>query len=153
MSQEFDSQQNELAQILHQAGYKYTSPRRLVAEVLLESRTHLTAPEVVERVAEQDASIGRMSVYRTLDLFTRLGLIHPAFQGGVNARYVVMVGGHHHHLICQNCGKVVHFDECPLRDLTHQLETQFGFAIEGHLLELFGRCADCKDHEAVAVAE
>ncbi|GIK66532.1 MAG: transcriptional repressor [Chloroflexota bacterium] len=153
MAEETDPQQNELAQILHQAGYKYTTPRRLVAEVLLESHTHLSAPEVVDRVAARDTSIGRMSVYRTLDLFTRLGLIHPAFQGGVNARYVVMVGGHHHHLICQNCGKVMHFDECPLRDLTRYLESQFGFSIEGHLLEFFGRCADCRTQEGAAVAE
>jgi Fe2+ or Zn2+ uptake regulation protein len=129
--------------MLHTAGYKYTRPRRVVAEVLLASPTHLTAPDIVERVAAQDASVGRMSVYRTLDLFTRIGLIRPAFQGGASARYVMMVGGHHHHLVCQSCGAVLHFDDCPLAELTGYLERRFKFTVEGHLLEFFGLCERC----------
>lgn len=134
---------DRLTQILHQAGFKYTTPRQCVAEVLLSEKRHLTAPEIVDLVAARDASVGRMSVYRTLDLFTRLGLIRPVFQGGANARYAVMFSGHHHHLVCENCGTVIHFDECPLTALEEQLVNRFGFTIEGHLLEFFGQCQDC----------
>jgi Fur family ferric uptake transcriptional regulator len=150
MSQEsqaegLDDRQEQLTRILHAAGYKYTRPRRVVAEVLLSSKTHPTAPEVVDRVANRDASIGRMSVYRTLDLFTRLGLIRPVFQGGANARFAVMLAGHHHHLVCQQCGRVIHFDECPLDELAGFLEKRYDFFIKGHLLEFFGRCAQCQE--------
>lgn len=133
-----------LTETLRKAGFKYTGPRQCVAEVLLDDHHHLTAPEIVELVAERDASIGRMSVYRTLDLFTRLGLIRPVFQGGPNARYAVMFSGHHHHLVCENCGCVIHFEDCPLNDLADNLMSRFGFTIEGHLLEFFGQCQDCK---------
>ncbi len=131
--------------ILHNAGYKFTRPRRLVAEILMSDQRHLTAPEVVEAVAQRDSSIGRMSVYRALELFTGLGMIRPVFQGGPNARYAVIIGGHHHHLVCQLCGRVIHFDDCPLDDLKQQLETRFGFVVEGHLLEFFGQCQDCHE--------
>jgi Fur family transcriptional regulator, ferric uptake regulator len=133
----------KLAQILNQAGYKYTKPRQVVASVLLNTHGHLSAPEVVDAALEADPSIGRMSVYRTLDLFTRLGLIRPAFQEGTIARYVVMVGGHHHHIICQGCGRVIHFDQCPLDELTSYLRQKYHCEINGHLLEFFGRCEDC----------
>ncbi len=135
--------QQQLAQILHHAGYKYTKPRRAVAQVILDERRHLTAPEIVEAVASNDPSVGRMSVYRTLDLFTRLGLIRPIFQGSMNARYAIMVGGHHHHLVCEACGTVIHFDDCPLEELKSALESRYGFVIDGHLLEFFGRCKNC----------
>lgn len=130
-------------EILKQAGYKYTKPRRIITHVLLEASGHLSAPEIVDAVAAHDTSIGRMSVYRTLDLFTRLGVIRPAFQEGSIARYVMMVDGHHHHIICQGCGKVIHFDQCPLDELTNFLEKTYNCQISGHLLEFFGRCDAC----------
>lgn len=131
-------------EMLRQAGYKYTKPRRCVIEVLLDSEhNHLSTPEIVEQVLENDSSIGRMTVYRTLDLFTRLGLIRPVFQGSINARYALMVDGHHHHIVCQNCGKVIHFDECQLDDLARQLEQKYNCLIRGHTLEFFGYCAAC----------
>ena len=133
----------KLANILNQAGYKYTRPRQMVAEVLLGAKRHLSAPEIVDTVSEMDTSIGRMSVYRTLDLFTRLGLVRPAFQDSSTARYVVMVDGHHHHIICQGCGRVIHFEQCPLEELTSFLQDKYNCEINGHLLEFFGRCNDC----------
>lgn len=137
----------KLARLLNQAGYKYTKPRQLVAEVLLNSHGHLSAPEVVDAVADEEPSVGRMSVYRTLDLFTRLGLIRPAFQEGSTARYVVMVDGHHHHIVCQRCGQVIHFEQCPLDELTSYLEEKYHCTISGHLLEFFGRCENCKNDD------
>lgn len=144
MNHEAQKPREELViDILRRAGYKYTKPRRCVIQVLLESAKHLSTPEVVEKVDQIDPSVGRMTVYRTLDLFTRLGIVRPAFQGGSSARYVVMFGGHHHHIVCQGCGAVVHFDDCPLDDLQHLLETKYGYHMNGHLLEFFGYCAAC----------
>jgi Fur family ferric uptake transcriptional regulator len=128
---------------LRNAGYKYTKPRRRVAEVLFDADRHLSTPEIVEEVAAIDNSVGRMSIYRTLDLFTRLGIIRPIIQQDASARYVIMTEGHHHHLVCQNCGKVVHFDDCPLDELKDRLEARFGYSIQGHLIEFFGFCPEC----------
>ncbi len=131
---------------LRNAGYKLTKPRQSVAAVLLANPHHLSAPEIVELVIAEDASVGRMSVYRTLELFTSLGIVRPAFQEGPNARYVMILDGHHHHLVCQVCGKVIHFDDlpCPVTDLETKLSEDYGFHIAGHLLEFFGECQACR---------
>jgi Fur family ferric uptake transcriptional regulator len=134
---------------LHDAGYKFTIPRRVVAEVLESESDHLTANEIWERVQRHDDSIGRMTVYRTLELFTEIGYIRPAPQAANDARsglvYVVMRDGHHHHIICQRCGGVIEFEDCGLEDLIGRIEAKYGCRIEGHLLEFFGTCADCQE--------
>lgn len=141
-----ENRQEQIKERLHQAGYKYTRPRQQVAEILIEHSTHLTAPEIVDMVADRDESIGRMSVYRTLDLFTRLGFVRPSFQDGANAHYIVVLDGHHHHLVCQGCGRVIHFDEfsCPVAALEQEIAETFGFEVEGHVLEFYGRCEECR---------
>ncbi|PJF39042.1 MAG: transcriptional repressor [Phototrophicales bacterium] len=139
------SARQQIVERLRNAGYKLTKPRQHVAEVLLESHRHLSAPEIVELVLATDDSIGRMSVYRTLELFASLGIVRPAFQDGPHAHYVVILDGHHHHLVCQQCGKVVHFDDmpCPVQELEKQLGDTYGFHISGHFLEFFGECHEC----------
>jgi Fur family transcriptional regulator, ferric uptake regulator len=136
-------------ELIRKAGYKYTTPRRIVAEVLEAHRHHhLSANEVWEAVKKVDNSIGRMSVYRALELFTEVGYIRPASQNASDARnglvYVVMQDGHHHHIICQQCRRVIEFEDCGLDQLVQTLEEKYGFVIDGHLLEFFGICADCQ---------
>lgn len=144
------SAEQQIIERLRNAGYKLTKPRQYVAEILLSNHHHLSAPEIVDMVTAEDSSVGRMSVYRTLELFTSLGIVRPAFQEGPNARYVVILDGHHHHLVCQSCGKVIHFDDipCPLRDLEAKLIETYGFHISGHLLEFFGECQECHQQHA-----
>jgi Fur family transcriptional regulator, ferric uptake regulator len=136
-------------ELIRKAGYKYTTPRRIVAEVLEVNRhRHLSANEVWEAVKKVDKTIGRMSVYRALEMFTEVGYIRPASQNASDARngivYVVMQDGHHHHMICQQCRRVIEFEDCGLDQLVKTLEEKYQFVVEGHLLEFFGICADCQ---------
>ncbi|KAB2902293.1 MAG: transcriptional repressor [Anaerolineae bacterium] len=136
-----------LIQLLHKTGYKYTKPRQLVSEVLESHAEHLSANEIWEAVSQLDPTIGRMSVYRTLDLFTQLGYIRPATRNAADIRngivYVMMHDGHHHHIICQNCGQVIEFEDCNLDKLVETLEKKYNCRIGGHLLEFFGVCDKC----------
>jgi Fur family ferric uptake transcriptional regulator len=136
-----------LEERLHRAGYKLTTPRRVVAEVLESQPQHLTANEIWECVKALDETIGRMSVYRTLDIFTRVGYVRPTSQSDSDARsgvvYVVLREGHHHHIICQRCNRVIDFADCELDDLITHLENRYGCSIDGHLLEFYGVCAEC----------
>lgn len=133
---------------LQRAGYKLTTPRRVVAQILESEHQHLTANEIWEMVQRVDASIGRMSVYRTLELFVRIGYIRPTSQNASDARsglvYVLMVDGHHHHIICQRCNRVIEFEDCGLEDLLNHLQAKYGCVIEGHVLECFGICSECQ---------
>lgn len=133
-----------LADRLAAAGLRLTAPRRAVATVLETSDAHLTPSEVFARAKPLCPDLGRATVYRTLEVLARLGAIRPLYLGdGVEQRYALAEGGHHH-LVCADCGMVVEFDDCPLGDLESALAARTGFRIYGHLLELIGRCPACR---------
>ena len=135
---------DRLGRALAERGYRLTPARRLILGTLADSGGHLSADELTERVRRQ-AGIGRMTVYRTLDLLCDMGLLRPVYQGTGAAHYILLEDGHHHHLVCSRCSRVVEFDECALGDLPAQIAGRFGFRVEGHLLELYGVCADCRE--------
>ncbi len=130
---------------LRDAGYKLTNARLTVLDVLESHNGHMTSTEVVDAVSEIDSSVGRASVFRTLDLLSQLAIIRPTFlESSMTPTYVLMPGGHHHHIVCTNCNRVIHFEDCGLDMLTHKLESEFGVQITGHLLEFYARCDTCQ---------
>jgi Fur family ferric uptake transcriptional regulator len=134
------------AQRLHDAGYKLTNARLTVLAVLENSGGHLTSTELLEQVSEADPSIGRASVFRSLDLFTHLSIVRPTYIGSsVTPTYVLMPGGHHHHVVCTNCHRVIEFEDCGLSALETDLEKRLHVHLTGHLLEFYGLCDDCTD--------
>ena len=142
------------AQRLRDAGYKVTNARLTVLLALEAGDGHLTSTEVLDRVASLDASIGRASVFRTLDLFTQLGIIRPTYiDSSVTPTYVLMPGGHHHHIICTNCNRVIEFEQCDLEPLRRELEAHYDVHLTGHLLEFYGVCDDCAPSESDAAPE
>ena len=134
------------AQRLHDAGYKLTNARLTVLDVLENSGGHITSTELLERINEADPSIGRASVFRSLDLFTRLSIVRPTYIGSsVTPTYVLMPGGHHHHIVCTNCSRVIEFEDCSLGALAADLEKRLHVHLTGHLLEFYGLCQNCAD--------
>ena len=127
------------------AGHRLTYARRTITETLVRSGGHITADDLVARVREKSPRIGRMTVYRTLDLLTELGLVHPIFQGSGAMHYILMAGGDHHHLMCNQCNKVIEFDDCGSEDLMEVLAAKFGFSVQSHLFEVHGVCRECRD--------
>jgi len=133
---------------LRDAGYKLTNARLTVLDVLEDNDGHLTSADVLDAVNKLDPSIGRASVFRTLDLFTQLALIRPTYiDSSATPTYVLLPDGHHHHIICTNCNRVIEFDDCDLHDLSRQLEETFDVTLTGHLLEFYGICENCQ-HES-----
>ena len=140
----FEQPLSPRAQRLRDAGYKLTNARLTVLAALEEGDGHLTSTEVLERVNQLDPSIGRASVFRTLDLFTQLSIIRPTYiDSSVTPTYVFMPNGHHHHIICTNCNRVIEFEDCGLDKLTNELEARLNVHLTGHLLEFYGVCENC----------
>jgi Fur family transcriptional regulator, ferric uptake regulator len=139
------------AQRLRQAGYKLNNARLTVLEVLEQGRHHMTSTEIVDAVARIDPGIGRASVFRTLDLLTRLALIRPTYiASSMTPHYVLLPDGHHHHIVCVNCNRVIEFDNCGLDNLARELEARFNVKLTGHLLEFYGLCAECGAQQSPA---
>ena len=129
---------------LKAAGYKLTNARLAVLAAIEALGGHVTSAEVLAEVEAQDSAIGRASVFRTLDLLTRLGIIRPTYiTSSMTPNYVLLPDGHHHHIICVRCSRVIEFEDCGLDQMTAVLEEKLHVKLLGHLLEFFGICDLC----------
>ena len=132
------------AQRLRDAGHKLTHARLTVLGALEDSGGHITSSEVLERVSILDGSIGRASVFRTLDLLTSLSIIRPTYlHSSMTPTYVLLPDGHHHHIICTRCNRVIEFEDCGLAQIESDLEARLHVKLTGHLLEFYGLCERC----------
>ncbi|MCL4252774.1 MAG: transcriptional repressor [Anaerolineae bacterium] len=135
---------------LRDAGYKLTNARTIVLNVIETHEGHMTSAEILDAVAVRDSSIGRASVFRTLDLLTRLAIIRPTYtSGSATPNYVLMPDGHHHHIVCVQCHQTIEFEDCGLATLGERLEDEFGVKLTGHLLEFYGVCGTCNEADVV----
>lgn len=128
---------------LRAAGYKLTPPRLAVLQVIETDGEHLNPAEILRRAQVICPTVGRATVYRTLELLTQLQIVRPIYIGEHGPTYIRAEGGHHH-LVCSDCGKVVDFDQCVADQMVEELTQRFNFSIQSHLLEFYGRCGDCQ---------
>ncbi len=129
-------------------GYRPTEPRRTVVDEILGRRTPFTSAELWEAIQEKAPGVGRATVFRTLDLMGKLGVvqrIHRDAEDGRCHAYLACDETHHHHLICNVCGRVTDFKEGrELEGLVREIEKRTAFRVEGHRLELLGICPQCQ---------
>jgi Fur family ferric uptake transcriptional regulator len=128
---------------LRGAGYKITPSRLAVLQVIEQDGNHLNPAEILKRAQSICPSVGRATVYRTLELLTELQIVRPIYLGDASQTYIRAEGGHHH-LVCSGCGKVFDFDQCMADQMVQELAARFDFAIHSHLLEFYGTCHDCR---------
>ena len=136
--------ERNLIAALKQHNYKLTPQRRVVIRAIASTWEHLTPAAIYEEVHRDHPGIGLVTIYRTLEILARLKLICELRTGDRCHSYTISALGHHHHLICSDCGKVVDFPNCELAEIQQSLSQQTGFKIDGHLLEFVGLCRDCQ---------
>jgi len=139
----------EMGQALRRAGYRLTRPRLAVLQVLQENDEGLSPEDVHERGRRICASLGVVTVYRTLDLLADLGLVRRihSVDGERHCRTYASAGADRHYLICQGCQRVTEFPCSGLDDLIDRVGRHTGYAVTDHLLELSGLCPDCQANE------
>jgi Fur family transcriptional regulator, ferric uptake regulator len=129
---------------LRDAGFKITNARLAVLNTLYQSGNHLTSADVIERIEADDTSIGRASIFRTLELLTSLAIIRPTYVNSNTPTYVLLSKeGHHSHIICTNCDRVIELDECHVDKMMDQIEQDHHIHLTGHLVEFYGICDTC----------
>jgi Fur family transcriptional regulator, ferric uptake regulator len=133
-------------------GLSRTRPRRHIAErlaALAASGSDFTADGLWHDLQESEPHVGRATVYRAVDVLLGQGLLdRVAFANGTH-RYRLCGGAHHHHVTCTRCHRVVEVDACLPPEVLSAIERNTDFALDGHALELFGRCAECRTDGAV----
>ena len=133
-----------LQQALRNHGFKLTRARRALLQVLGQASVHLKAADLHRAVRAIDPSVGLASVYRTLNLLSRLGLLRLVHTNHRHRHYAQATHEHAHHLLCNDCGRVVEFSDCQVERLIKTLARRTRFVIEEHSIELYGRCPDCR---------
>lgn len=135
-------------QQLRKAGLKVTIPRVKVLEILeqrhrAEGPHHLTAEDVYRHLIDSDAEIGLATVYRVLSQFEEAGIVHRHHFEGGQAVFELNVGGHHDHIVCNQCGKVEEFVDDVIEDRQSRIAKQHDFDLRNHSLVLYADCLRC----------
>lgn len=131
---------------LRDAGYRVGAARGAVVSVLARRDCCLTVPEIVDAVRSQGREVGIASVYRVVDLLTEKQLVQKIDLGDGRAHYerVELPDEHHHHLVCNGCGRVQPFADEELEAALRRVERDTGFAVASHDVLLRGACDDCR---------
>jgi Fur family ferric uptake transcriptional regulator len=133
---------------------RWTMPRDAILSFLQKTKEHVSAKDVFQELQRSFPGLGLTTVYRTLDLLIRAGIVTRIYAGDGQYRYEHAAGGekgHHHHLICTSCGRIQDyrdFEEEELELVTKteaKLSRKFGFEIGGHNIEFLGICATCRE--------
>ncbi len=128
---------------LSEHGYRLTPQRMMVLSAIENSDNHISAEEIYAQVVTKYSHVNISTVYRTLELLKRLGLVTETDLGGGRVRYHPTDKGRHHHLVCQECGKIIDLDESVLSSLKSVLLREYKFSADLRHLAIFGRCANC----------
>jgi Fur family ferric uptake transcriptional regulator len=131
---------------LEREGYRAGAARTRVVDALARKQCCATAQEIADELRGDDARVGIASVYRALEVLDRLGLVHRLDVGDGTARYeAAQPGGeHHHHVVCDRCGRVAQFSDDGLEQAIATLSQRLEFAIDQHDVVLRGTCPNCR---------
>jgi Fur family ferric uptake transcriptional regulator len=136
-----DMHYETLRSILKADGDSLTKPRKIVFDLMLNQ-----PPQSMQVLVQRaKAKTDRATVYRTIELFERLGIVRRL---NIGWKYKIELtdafSGHHHHMYCTNCGRVFDLPDNPmLETMIDSVSTKNGFSPRGHQLEVFGLCVNC----------
>ena len=135
--------QQVLAQNKHHTG----AARQALLELLDSQTCALSAIEIEDALRASERPVGRASIYRILDELERLHLVQKLQVGQAMARYEPIRSGegHHHHLVCDNCGTVMPFTDTDLENAIKKLSRRVPMHVAEHEIVLHGACQDCSD--------
>lgn len=135
------------------AGYRLTLPRQAILGALSRTSKHLSAEEIYLSVHRLYPAVGLTTVYRTLELLVRLGIISKFDFGDGRSRYELTTSRqrkHHHHLICSRCGRVIDYTDFIDEEtevfgkIERVLSQKYNFKIHNHQLHFYGLCDKCQ---------
>ncbi len=128
---------------LSELGYRLTPQRMMILSAIENSDDHISAEEIYVQVVAKYPNVNISTVYRTLELLKRLGLVTETDLGEGRVRYHPADKGHHHHLVCKECGAVIDLDESVMAPVKDTLLREYKFIADLEHLAIVGRCVNC----------
>jgi Fur family transcriptional regulator, ferric uptake regulator len=139
-----ETAQESAIDVLSAAGVRPTRQRERVLSELMGERDDVTAQELHERLRSGGEKLGLATVYRTLGLLAEAGVIDVLSHRAGELCYRWCGQGHHHHLVCSSCHRVVELADCELDPWLERISRVHGFVTTGHRLEVSGLCGACR---------
>lgn len=138
--------QQRLEAFLAEKGLRHTSQRTAILEAAFGTTEHFTAEDLLTMSRKLDPSVSRATVYRTLALLTETGLLKELDIGKDFKYYDPNYSKHpnHHHIICNDCDKIVEFESKDIEELESEISHKLGFSIGSQKIEIRGNCEDLK---------
>ncbi len=118
---------------------KLTDQRRIIANVMSESKDHPDVDELHKRISKLDSKISIATVYRTVKLFEESGIFEKHDFKGTKARYEQAPQEHHDHLVDINTGEITEFVNEDIEKIQQKVAEKLGYKLVDHRLELYGQ--------------
>ncbi len=135
---------------IQEQGLRWTSQRRTLVAVLRDRHGHVTVPELLERCREVDQGTTPSTLYRTLDVFERLGLVLRCHAPDGHEEFRVLPHAEHAHLYCAGCGTSWEVEASELQMLVDHFERTRGFDVDLPHVTINGRCTECRRRQPPA---
>ncbi|MBY7144021.1 transcriptional repressor [Virgibacillus sp. NKC19-3] len=132
---------NEAVDRLKEKGYKTTGKRKDILEYFEEANGYRTAKDLIQHMESNYEGISFDTVYRNLHLYDEIGILEATELNGEKQFRLNCTDHHHHHFICNDCGKTKEIEVCPMDEIENTLTN---YAIEGHKFEIYGLCPMCQ---------
>jgi len=128
---------------LNAAGMRVTNQRALIMEIIRQGKGHLDADEIYRRARERVPRLSLSTVYRTLQMLKKLGLVEELHFDEGHHHYEAKPSAEHHHLLCLSCGRVIEFHYPLSRYIKRNVPEAKGFDIAETEVRMSGYCSKC----------
>lgn len=130
--------------LIDSAGLRPTRQRVAILRAVAAERRPVTAQDLYARLRGARGSPGLATIYRTLGALTEAGVLRTFPAGEGEVAYRLCEPGHHHHLICEACGRIVEIPSCEVEEWASGVAERRGFTATRHQADIFGLCSDCQ---------
>ncbi len=130
--------------VLNAAGMRATNQRALIMEIIHRGEGHLDADEIYRQAREKESRLSLSTVYRTLQMLKKLGLIDELHFDEAHHHYEVKPVTEHHHLLCLGCGRVIEFNRPLSRYIRRNVPEAKGFDVIETEVRMTGYCSQCR---------
>jgi len=135
---------------LRQADIKVTRIRLALLDLLAEQGRHMTADEITAALRQRAVPADRVTIYRNIDRMIDSGMLVATHLPGRAMKVGLCTqpdAAHHHHIVCERCGRVAETDGCPVldcrEDVMRDILVSSGFRMTGHITQFIGICPEC----------
>ena len=137
---------NKFSKVLKKENLKLTRQRQAVLKDVMENMGHRECDEIFDHLKHEGKEVSRATVYRTVFILEKYGFLRKLELGDGRARYEYKLGmGHHDHMVCIECAKIIEFFNAEIEDLQEKICDDMNFKLVRHIHQLFGLCETCRE--------